>query len=85
MSNDKVSTRPTDVFTATVRGRKTGAKNPENKRTLYLPLPRETVQALRFEEGEILTIGILKRMPPLWKQEPDPETPPSVSTGGNVK
>lgn len=67
MSTSKVSSRASDVFAATIRARKTKGKEPDSVNlTYYLPLTREIREALGgVEEGEVLTLGVLKRVKPL--------------------
>lgn len=61
-----MSIRPVSIFTATVRSRK-GKKKDSG--VLYLPITKELREQLHFEEGETLTLGILKREGIITKDE----------------
>ncbi len=58
MAEEKVSIRPTNIFVATVRVKK-GKKSGSG--VYYFPITREMREQLHFEEGENVTLGILKR------------------------
>lgn len=70
MSNEKISIRPVNIITLTVRARK--AKDV-NSRSFYLPITKEMIEQFHFSEDEVITFGILKREIPV--TEPIPERP----------
>lgn len=66
MDSEKLSSRPTRIYTGIVRVKKTGNKSF----TYYLPITREDREKFGFIEGESITFGILQRIPPLVRTHP---------------
>jgi hypothetical protein len=64
MEAPKLTSKPTDIFTVTVRARKSMGKETEFL-TYYLPLIKEVRESLGgVQKGEVLTLGVLKRVRP---------------------
>lgn len=65
MEAGKLTAKPTDIFTVSVRMRQTKAKTPGRGQVFYLPLTKEIREALGgVVRGEVLTLGVLKRTKP---------------------